>query len=105
LRAIKDDVLEIHPVLRLIICMSQRILVVDDHEACRHVLRALLARRAETETFEVSDGQSAIETAEALQPDVILLDLARHPIRTIPSSCKRSEDCWRIASGFGLVGC
>ena len=55
--------------------MPQRILVVEDHERFRRFLRASLARRAETEIFEVSDGPAAIEKAEALQPDVILLDL------------------------------
>src|SRR3954469_15527543 len=56
--------------------ISQRILVVDDHETCRRFIRASLARRAETETFEVSDGPAAIERAGALQPDVILLDIS-----------------------------
>jgi DNA-binding NarL/FixJ family response regulator len=56
--------------------MPQRILIVEDHEPCRRFIRVSLARRAETEMFEVSDGAAAIENAEALQPDVILLDLS-----------------------------
>jgi CheY-like chemotaxis protein len=56
--------------------MSQRILIVEDHEPSRRFIRALLASRTETQTFEVSDGPAAIEKAEALQPDVILLDIS-----------------------------
>jgi CheY-like chemotaxis protein len=55
--------------------MSHRILVVEDHEPFRRFMSASLARRAETETFDVSDGAAALEKAEALRPDVILLDL------------------------------
>ena len=55
--------------------MPHRILVVEDHEPYRRFMRTSLARRAETQTFEVSDGLAAIEKAETLQPDVILLDL------------------------------
>jgi DNA-binding NarL/FixJ family response regulator len=55
---------------------SQRILVVEDHEPYRRFIRAALARRPETEAFEVPDGPAAIEQAEALQPNVILLDLS-----------------------------
>jgi CheY-like chemotaxis protein len=55
--------------------MPHRILVVEDHEPFRRFIRALLAGRGETRTFEVSDGPAAIEQAGALQPDVILLDV------------------------------
>src|SRR5215212_5952055 len=55
--------------------MPHSILVVEDHEPFRRFIRASLAARAETRTFEVSDGPAAIEQAAALQPDVILLDI------------------------------
>ncbi len=54
-----------------------RVLIVDDHTIVRKGIRALLA---EIEGFEVvgeaGDGQAAITQAAALQPDVILMDLA-----------------------------
>lgn len=56
--------------------MPQRILLVEDHASYRRFIRASLDRRADTETFEVCDGAAAIEQAEALNPDVILLDLS-----------------------------
>jgi len=55
--------------------MSQRILIVEDHDLWRRLICTSLAGRAETETFEVSDGPAAIEEAARLQPAVILLDL------------------------------
>ena len=76
--------------------MSHRILVVEDHEPFRRFIRASLAGRAETQTFEALDGPAAIEKAGALQPDVILLDIrmpglhgldvARQLARIAPSS-------------------
>jgi DNA-binding NarL/FixJ family response regulator len=51
------------------------ILIVDDHPSFRGTARALL----ESEGFEVvgeaADGASAIEAAQSLRPDVILLDI------------------------------
>lgn len=51
------------------------VLIVDDHPSFRGTARALL----ESEGFEVvgeaADGASAIEAAESLRPDVILLDV------------------------------
>jgi CheY-like chemotaxis protein len=55
--------------------MSHSILVVEDHEPFRRFVRASLAGRAETQTFEAADGPAAIEKAGTLQPDVILLDI------------------------------
>jgi len=53
-----------------------RVLVVDDHVVVRRGIRALLAT---VETIEVvgeaEDGREALRKAQALKPDVILLDL------------------------------
>jgi len=59
--------------------MSQpiiRVLVVDDHAIVRKGVKALLAEIEEIEVVgEAGNGQEAIEQAETLQPDVILMDL------------------------------
>ena len=51
------------------------VLIVDDHPSFRGTARALL----ESEGFEVvgeaADGASAIEAADSLRPDVMLLDV------------------------------
>ena len=53
-----------------------RIMVVDDHDDFRHGLEALLASNGGTEVVGSADnGQDAVRTALALQPDVVLMDL------------------------------
>ena len=54
-----------------------RTLVVDDHEGLRKLLRSMLQEKTECVVIgEASDGLQAIEKAEKLQPDLILLDLS-----------------------------
>jgi len=55
--------------------MSLRILVVEDHMPFRRVICTALQRRAEFQTIEAADGLEAVQKAEALQPDLILLDI------------------------------
>ena len=54
-----------------------RVLIADDHTIVRKGLRALLTSKGDIEVVgEASDGQTAVEQAAALKPDVILMDLA-----------------------------
>jgi NarL family two-component system response regulator LiaR len=53
-----------------------RVLIADDHDIVRKGLRALLATEPDIEVVgEAEDGKEAISGAEALRPDVILMDL------------------------------
>jgi len=53
-----------------------RVLVVDDHAIVRKGIRALLSREHEIEVIgEAADGEAAIDQAQRLCPDVILMDL------------------------------
>lgn len=53
-----------------------RILIVDDHGVVRRGLRTLLVLEADFDIVgEANDGVKAIEAAERLGPDVVLLDL------------------------------
>jgi NarL family two-component system response regulator LiaR len=53
-----------------------RVLVVDDHAIVRKGTRALLAEVADMEVVgEAENGQEAVDQAEILRPDVILMDL------------------------------
>ena len=53
-----------------------RILIVDDHEIFRRGLRSLLQSRPDWEVCgEAKDGQDAVELAQQLHPDVVVLDI------------------------------
>lgn len=54
--------------------MSQRILVVDDHEDNRRILRDLLTA-AGYEILEAETGEDAVASAESHVPDLILMDI------------------------------
>jgi DNA-binding NarL/FixJ family response regulator len=55
--------------------MPLTILVVEDHAKFRHLICTELQRRAEFQTIEAADGLEALQKAEELQPDLILLDI------------------------------
>jgi CheY-like chemotaxis protein len=56
--------------------MTIRVLVVDDYKDWRDQVRSLLRARAEWQIIcEVSDGLEAVQKAEELKPDLILLDI------------------------------
>ena len=54
--------------------MNKRILVVEDHEDNRQILRDLLGS-ANYEMIEAWDGEAAVKTAAVEQPDLILMDI------------------------------
>lgn len=58
-----------------------RVLVVDDDEDHRLLLRRLLARAGIADVCEAADGASALALVEANRPDLVLLDLAM-PVRS-----------------------
>jgi PAS domain S-box-containing protein len=54
-----------------------RVLLVDDHEVMRQGLATLLNDLEDVEVVgHAGDGQEAIERAQSLQPDVVIMDLA-----------------------------
>jgi DNA-binding NarL/FixJ family response regulator len=56
---------------------THRILIVDDAEDIRTLIRLKLGREQGLEVVgEAADGVDAVEQARALQPDLVLLDMA-----------------------------
>lgn len=51
------------------------VLIVDDHPEYRSVARAVLDAEGFRYVGEAADGTSAIDAAERLHPDVVLLDI------------------------------
>jgi DNA-binding NarL/FixJ family response regulator len=66
---------------------SHRILVVEDHEPFRRFIRLELQKRPELQVIgEVSDGLKAVQQAEELQPDLILLDIGLQNLNGIEAA-------------------
>jgi DNA-binding NarL/FixJ family response regulator len=56
---------------------SIRILVVDDHEVVRRVICSLVSSDPALDVVcQSADGEGAVEKAEELQPDLVLLDIS-----------------------------
>ena len=71
---------------------SMRVLVVDDFEPFRRLLCSTLQDKLELPTIVAgSDGVEAIELAEALQPDLILLDIGLPKINGIEAARRIQE--------------
>ena len=56
-------------------CVSPTVLIVDDHAAFRALARQLLQADGYDVVGEATDGQTGIDAAGLLQPDVVLLDV------------------------------
>jgi len=55
--------------------MPRTVLIVDDHAGFRGFARRLLEAGGYTVVGEAEDGASALEVAEALRPELVLLDV------------------------------
>jgi len=56
--------------------MTERILIVDDHPLTRDALAGLLTQNGFDVVGQAASGREAIELADALKPDLVLLDLS-----------------------------
>ena len=64
-----------------------RVVIVDDHAILREGVRALLALHPDLEVVgEAADGKDAIARVEALDPDVVLMDIAMPGLGGIEAS-------------------
>jgi len=69
-----------------------RVLVVDDHEPFRNFVGATLQARPELQVIgEASDGLEAVQKAEELRPDLILLDIGLPTLNGIEVSHRISR--------------
>ena len=64
-----------------------RILLVDDHAVVRQGFKMLLDAQPDMEIVgEASNGREAVETAEALRPDVVVMDVAMPELNGIEAT-------------------
>ena len=76
-----------------------RVLLVDDDEAFLSALTAVIADRNIAVVGTAGSGEEALERAEELQPDVIVLDVLMPGIGGVEAArrCReRHPECWLI---------
>jgi DNA-binding NarL/FixJ family response regulator len=77
-----------------------RVLIVDDNEPFRQFLRSTLQNKLELQTIiEALDGEEAIELAQTLQPDLILLDIGLPKLNGIEAARRIRE----LAPGSKII--
>jgi len=76
--------------------MTIRTIIADDHTIVREGLRSLLEKEYDVEIIaEATDGRSAVELADKLKPDVIVIDLAMPNMSGIEATrkiCNKHDD-------------
>jgi len=73
--------------------LGLRILIVDDSEATRRLLRAIIGTRHWTVCGEADNGQAGVRKFEDLKPDLAVIDLALPDMNGIEvAKCMSSLD-------------
>lgn len=73
-----------------------RVLIADDHALLREGIRALLSLAADIEIVgEAGDGREAIEKCVALDPDVVLMDVAMPGLGGLEATLEIRKKCPR----------
>ncbi|MFB0553888.1 MAG: response regulator, partial [Phycisphaerae bacterium] len=55
--------------------MSIRLLIADDYDAMRENIKSFVGKQPDIEVVgEAKDGETAVELAKKLSPDVVLMD-------------------------------
>lgn len=74
-----------------------KILVADDHTIVRQGLKLILSAQADLQVVgEAANGREAVELAEKLRPDIVLLDVAMPELNGIEATRKMMESNSRI---------
>jgi DNA-binding NarL/FixJ family response regulator len=73
-----------------------RVLIADDHAILREGVRALLRLSDDMEVVgEAADGQEAIEACRALDPDIVLMDVAMPGLGGLEATLQIRRECPR----------
>ena len=69
--------------------MLKSVLIADDHEFIRHALCDLFTSQEDFDVCgEAGNGREAIEMAQGLHPDLILLDLSMPVMNGLEAACE-----------------
>lgn len=67
--------------------MTIRIMLADDHKMIRDGLRSLISKHNNLEVIgEAADGQTAVQTARKLSPDIVVIDIGMPELNGIEAT-------------------
>lgn len=71
-----------------------RVLLADDHETVREGLKLIIGAQSDMEIIgEVGDGHAAVEEAQKLLPDVVVMDVSMPRLNGLKATQKLHECC------------
>lgn len=71
-----------------------RIMLAEDHETVREGIRLIINAQADLEVCgEADNGRAAVERAEKLQPDVIIMDITMPELNGLKATRKLKQIC------------
>lgn len=74
-----------------------RVLLADDHETVREGLKHILGTHSDVEIVgEAGDGHKAIEQAQKLSPDVVVMDVSMPGLNGLKATQKITETCPKV---------
>lgn len=69
--------------------MARSVLIADDNESIRRMLCFMFAAQSDFEVCgEAENGQEAVEMAQVLRPDLIMMDLSMPVMNGIEAACE-----------------
>jgi DNA-binding NarL/FixJ family response regulator len=71
-----------------------RVLIAEDHETVREGLKLILGSQPDMEVVaDVGDGRQALDLAQQLLPDVVLMDISMPRLNGLKATAKLKECC------------
>lgn len=74
-----------------------RVLIAEDHETVREGLKLILSAQSDIEVIaEAGDGRTAVERAEQLLPDIVLMDVSMPKLNGLKATEKLKKCCPQV---------
>jgi DNA-binding NarL/FixJ family response regulator len=71
-----------------------RVLIAEDHATVREGLKLIIGAQPDIEVIgDAEDGRTAIELAQELQPDIVLMDISMPKLNGLKATAKLKECC------------
>src|SRR5260370_7528540 len=80
--------------------MPTRIVLADDHALVRQGIKSLLEREGLQIVGEASDGREAVQHAEALSPDIVVMDIGMPTLNGMEEAPELPRGCPKVQPIF-----